>query len=141
MKLPKSPEATAYKKLRIDAGLSAIEAASMLGITAETLSRRENGKMPITMEAGLAMERITEDFLQVIWSYLASQREPEIETLETPKTKQNPKQTKAPTPPESRSNQQYQWDDLQDDDEPKKQGRNEPCKCGSGRKFKHCCGR
>ncbi|MBO4802382.1 MAG: SEC-C domain-containing protein [Bacteroidaceae bacterium] len=24
---------------------------------------------------------------------------------------------------------------------PKKVGRNDPCPCGSGKKYKHCCGR
>ncbi|MDD6298928.1 SEC-C metal-binding domain-containing protein [Hornefia butyriciproducens] len=24
---------------------------------------------------------------------------------------------------------------------PKKPGRNDPCPCGSGKKYKHCCGR
>jgi len=31
------------------------------------------------------------------------------------------------------------WINAQPDEEPKA-GRNEPCPCGSGRKFKKCCG-
>ena len=40
------------------------------------------------------------------------------------------------------------WEPVEDDDMPKKTpttsaakvGRNQPCPCGSGRKFKYCCG-
>lgn len=82
MKFPKPNEATAYKKLRMDAGLSATEAAAILGITAETLSRRENGKTPISNEAGMAMLYLTEEMMQITWSYVAWKREPQARTIE-----------------------------------------------------------
>lgn len=47
--------------------------------------------------------------------------------------------------PERRSNmKQVQWDSLESGTfvrEDKKIGRNEPCPCGSGKKYKNCCGK
>jgi hypothetical protein len=44
----------------------------------------------------------------------------------------------APSADHTRIAYQYRCTQLANE---RKQGRNEPCRCGSGRKYKHCCGR
>ncbi len=48
---------------------------------------------------------------------------------------------KAPTQKPSLQNKGLQTARKQRNDPLKKMGRNKPCHCGSGKKFKHCCGR
>ena len=74
MKLPTTPEANHYRKLRLSVGLSATELARGLGVTRETISRREAGKMKITMEAWLALSHICEETFKVIWSYTEAEK-------------------------------------------------------------------
>jgi len=100
MKFPKSNEAIAYKKLRLAGGLSGTEAAAILGITAETISRRENGKTPITTEAWIAMEHVTEEALQTIWSRLAWQQGPQARTIEVEEIQAVADQPTKPAQPE-----------------------------------------
>lgn len=147
MKFPKPTEAIAYKKLRMDAGLSATEAAAILNITPETLSRRENGKTTITREAALAMESVCLEAHKATWSYLASLCEPQAtrpkQELQAPMPKQEPQ---APKPePKQKPWRIDPLDALagnpQNSPYFEPQERNALCNCGSGIKFKKCCGR
>lgn len=72
MKFPTNPEALFYKQLRTAVGLTATQMAENLGVTRETISRREAGTMRITQEAWLAASYISEMAHQVIQSYLNS---------------------------------------------------------------------
>ena len=74
MKFPTSPDATNYRRLRLATGMSAAEMARALGVTRETICRREAGTMRITKEASLAMAYVCEEIQQVIWSFLADER-------------------------------------------------------------------
>ena len=49
-----------YKDRRITTGLTQSEMAEELGISRETVSRRENGREVITLEASLALAQIGE---------------------------------------------------------------------------------
>ena len=88
--------AAKYEKIRMDLGQSRVELAKKLGVTRQTIHRRESGQTPITREAQLALEGVVER----MGFKMARQEYAE------------------PQP-----------------------GRNDPCACGSGRKFKKCCGR
>jgi transcriptional regulator with XRE-family HTH domain len=75
MKFPKSKEAIAYKNYRLAIGMTATEIAGHLGVTRETISRREAGTMPISKEAWLAIQQVGEQAMEAIWSFTAWQRE------------------------------------------------------------------
>lgn len=47
--------ATQYRRLRLTMRLTQAELAAMLGLTRETINRRESGKKPITGEAEIAI--------------------------------------------------------------------------------------
>jgi transcriptional regulator with XRE-family HTH domain len=74
MKFPPNNEAIQYHNLRLSTGMTATEIAAALGVTRETISRREAGTARITKEAWLAMAYVAEDVHQVIWSYRAWMR-------------------------------------------------------------------
>ena len=86
---------TDYESVRRGLRLSQDELARRLGVSRQTIHKRETGKTPISREAVLAMKQVAwEAGVMLSRRYIA---------------------------------------------EPS-QGRNEPCACGSGRKFKRCCG-
>jgi transcriptional regulator with XRE-family HTH domain len=72
MKFPPDDEAIQYQNLRLSTGMTATEIAKNLGVTRETISRREAGTAKISREAWLAMAYVAEEMQQVIWSYKAS---------------------------------------------------------------------
>jgi transcriptional regulator with XRE-family HTH domain len=74
MKFPPNDEAIQYQNLRLSTGMTATEIAKNLGVTRETISRREAGTAKISKEAWLAMAYVAEEMQQVIWSYQASNR-------------------------------------------------------------------
>ena len=89
-----SPET--YQNIRRSLQLSGQEMADRLGVTRQTISMRETGKAPITMEAAMALAWLADSM-----GYRITHQARAMET----------------------------------------QSRNEPCACGSGLKFKRCCGK
>jgi predicted transcriptional regulator len=90
MKLRKTPEAHNYRNLRLSVGLSATELATGLGVTRETISRREAGTMKITVEAWLALSKICEEAFQVNWSYAEAEKRHDETHDDAPKPKKEP---------------------------------------------------
>ena len=73
MKLPTAPEAIGYKNLRLSIGMSATQMAEELGVTRETISRREAGTMRITREAQLALAHVCETLHPILNSWRNSE--------------------------------------------------------------------
>lgn len=103
MKFPPDTEAIQYHNLRLSTGMTATEIAAALGVTRETISRREAGTARITKEAWLAMAYVAEEVHQVIWSYQAWKRgeaqhdETKADTSRTVQTSAKQAQTQAQT--------------------------------------------
>jgi len=60
---------TEYRSIRAALGLTQAEIAKELGVSRETINRRESGEQPITKEAGMSLHLLSQIQMETVITY------------------------------------------------------------------------